>query len=85
MGFKDKLRVIGLMSGTSCDGLDIALIEVSGSGENLKYNFLEGKTIPYSQPQNNSIIKVLSSDKIDIKYISQFNFYTCLTSIKIRK
>lgn len=75
MEFKDKLRVIGLMSGTSCDGLDIALIEVSGSGENLKYIFLAGKTITYSQPQKNSIVKVLSSDKIDIKYISQLNFY----------
>ena len=35
---------IGLMSGTSCDGVDAALLKTDGESE---INFLGGLTVPY--------------------------------------
>ena len=73
--FKDKLKIIGLMSGTSCDGLDIALIEINGKGKKSKIDFIFGKSINYSFVQKNAIQKAINSVKYDAKYISQLNFY----------
>jgi len=73
--FKDKLKIIGLMSGTSCDGLDIALIEINGSGCDTKIRFVAGKSVPYTIKQKNAIQRVISSNSIALEEISQFNFY----------
>lgn len=75
MQIKDNLNVIGLMSGTSCDGLDIALIEIHGSGNETKFKFIAGKSVAYTSSQKNAIKKALSSVTINLKYVSQLNFY----------
>lgn len=41
-------RVIGLMSGSSLDGLDIACIDFVQTGEHWSFNILHAQTIPYS-------------------------------------
>jgi len=73
--YKDKLKIIGLMSGTSCDGLDIALIEINGSGIDTKFKFIAGKIVPYTVQQKNAIKRVISSKTISLKDLSQINFY----------
>ena len=45
----------GLMSGTSADGMDVAIAEISGRGRDASASLLAHETIPYS-PQARSFI-----------------------------
>jgi anhydro-N-acetylmuramic acid kinase len=40
-------RIVGLISGTSADGIDTALVEVEGAGESLRLRLLEFQTREY--------------------------------------
>ncbi len=42
------MKVIGLMSGTSADGVDAALVDIRGSGHDLKLRLLAHRTFSYS-------------------------------------
>ena len=75
MKFNNNLKIIGLMSGTSCDGLDIALVEISGFSEKTSFQFINGKTVSYSPAQRALLIDFISTDKIELKAVSQLNFY----------
>jgi anhydro-N-acetylmuramic acid kinase len=72
---KDHLKIIGLMSGTSCDGLDIALIEIETNKPVSEFKFITGQTIEYSARQRDGILKFIQSDSITLEAISQINFY----------
>ncbi len=57
---KTERRIIGLMSGTSLDGLDIASCIISGSGENTSVRLEHFETIPYSSEQKERIKRVFA-------------------------
>lgn len=72
---KPTLKIIGLMSGTSCDGIDIALIDVSGSGPKTDFSVLTTHHQEYSDLQKKFILSLLDHSAIGLKEISQVNFY----------
>lgn len=53
-----KERVIGLISGTSVDGIDAALVEISGSTHDLQVELLAGETYPYPAQLRSRILSV---------------------------
>ena len=44
MASMTKRRILGSMTGTSCDGLDLALLEIEGQGKDLKAKFVRGQS-----------------------------------------
>ncbi|HBL61038.1 MAG TPA: anhydro-N-acetylmuramic acid kinase [Cyanobacteria bacterium UBA8803] len=49
---------MGLISGTSVDGIDAALVEITGKEEDLKVELLAGATYPYPPPLRTKILEV---------------------------
>ena len=64
---KPSRKVIGLMSGTSMDGLDIALCEISGSGMNTQLRLIQSTTIPYDQEIKNHLLSFFSKELVSLE------------------
>ncbi len=60
------MRVIGLMSGTSVDGIDAALVEISGTTLDLRVELLAGATYPYPENLRSQILAVCGGAKLSM-------------------
>ena len=72
---KDKRIILGLMSGTSLDGLDMALCEVSGSGKATRLQVRKYETFPYSEELRQKIKEVFAKSTVDLQYLTVLNVY----------
>jgi anhydro-N-acetylmuramic acid kinase len=57
-------RLIGLISGTSVDGIDAALVEISGSTTDLAVTLLAGETYPYPDALRSQILSVCAGEPL---------------------
>jgi anhydro-N-acetylmuramic acid kinase len=62
--------IIGLMSGTSLDGLDIAVCKIIGSGKDTKINVTHHTTIPYDSTFKASIAQIFSVKATDLEQVT---------------
>jgi anhydro-N-acetylmuramic acid kinase len=67
---KSRMRVAGLMSGTSVDGVDAAIIDIDGD----KVSVLAFDTFAYPVEVRRSIFKVVESKKSGPAEVSHLNF-----------
>ena len=70
---KPVRKIIGLMSGTSLDGLDIALCEISGSGSKTQLVVTHFETIDYSEDIKLEIRAVFAKKNIDFQHLALLN------------
>ena len=67
------MKVIGLISGTSTDGIDAALVDIKGKGLNSRLELIAYKTYSYPKGLKDRIIDVSTKGKVD--EICHLNFY----------
>jgi len=57
---KNNMVIVGLNSGTSADGLDLAAIKFILKGKRCSINFLSGREVPYTPTLRKEVIKAIS-------------------------
>ncbi|MDN3514472.1 MAG: anhydro-N-acetylmuramic acid kinase [Candidatus Brocadia sp.] len=72
---KDTKKVIGLMSGTSADGIDACLAEISGSSIHTKTNILDFETYPYDPATRIAVLEACNPETGTVARVCQLNFY----------
>jgi anhydro-N-acetylmuramic acid kinase len=67
------MRVAGLMSGTSLDGIDVAILDIRGRGWSKRIRTLALNTVPYPEPLRRALLEV-SNAPAHTAAISRLNF-----------
>jgi len=62
----ESLRVIGLISGTSADGVDGALVEITGHGDDLQVHLVAAHGQPYPASLRRDILRLCQGDPIPL-------------------
>jgi len=70
---KEKRKIIGLMSGTSLDGLDIALCNFQDSGINTKVEVERFTTLEYSDLTKKRIRSIFSKKEVALQDVCVYN------------
>ncbi len=70
---QETMIVIGLMSGTSVDGIDAALVEVSGTETDLEVNLLAGETFAYPEDLRAKILAVCGGQALTIAELAELD------------
>ena len=70
---KPQRLIVGLMSGTSLDGLDVALCRVSGHGTATKVEVPAFETVPYTDDYRNRVQSVFSIRDVDLQTVCMLN------------
>jgi anhydro-N-acetylmuramic acid kinase len=70
---KPTRHIIGLMSGTSLDGLDVALCAISGSGSDTKVDIQQFTTVAYTDDIKAEIRQVFAKQTIDFQMLTLLN------------
>lgn len=67
--------VVGLMSGTSLDGIDVAIVRIEGSGLMSKVELLHYEGIPYDDSLREKLKEICTEDQSDTPSVCAMNFY----------
>ncbi len=70
---KKEKRIIGLMSGTSLDGLDLALCHITGNGLNSHVDVEHFTTVPYPDEVKSKLRSVFSVKQVDLEQLCILN------------
>lgn len=71
---KDPKLVVGLISGTSADGIDAALVEVTGAGLGAQVRLRAGLTLPIAAADRDELFQIFDPPVATVDRICRFNF-----------
>ncbi len=66
-------RIIGLMSGTSLDGLDVVLCRLHGHGLATRLELEHFATVPYDEETRRRIRQVFAREQVSLEYLTLLN------------
>ena len=75
---KDERLMIGLMSGTSLDGLDVALCNFKGSGMHTEIKLLQFESMPYDEDFKQEIKTIFSKKNVELQKLTLLNAWVGL-------
>lgn len=75
-------KVIALMSGTSVDGIDAAVVDISEKQNNLEVELLDFITLSYDRDFKNQILKAADYKKSRVKEIAELNIEIAQKSLE---
>jgi anhydro-N-acetylmuramic acid kinase len=67
------MHVIGLISGTSVDGIDAALVKITGAEEHLEAEFIAGATYPYSADLRDRILALCAGAALSMAELAELD------------
>lgn len=67
--------VVGLMSGTSLDGVDAALVKIDEENNDIKVNLVEYLSQPYSDDIKEDLTRLVVPETAHVESISSMNMY----------
>ncbi len=70
---KENRLIIGLMSGTSFDGLDLALCRISGDGSNTQLELVEFATVAYEASFKEKLKSIFSRKDANLEMVCLLN------------
>jgi anhydro-N-acetylmuramic acid kinase len=70
----NSMLVLGLMSGTSADGIDISLAQISGAPPNIRAKLLAHTSAKFPPTVRTEILRVAEQNAISAGALSQLNF-----------
>jgi anhydro-N-acetylmuramic acid kinase len=70
---KETRILLGLMSGTSLDGLDMALCAITGTGRQTSVKLLEFKTFAFPDSEKQKILEIFAKPTISFEHLTVLN------------
>jgi anhydro-N-acetylmuramic acid kinase len=68
------LIVAGVMSGTSADGVDVAVVRLRGTGSYLHYDLLSHHHFEYPKAVRQAVLNAMNAQNIRVAELSRLNF-----------
>jgi anhydro-N-acetylmuramic acid kinase len=69
------MTVAGVMSGTSADGIDVALARISPGARGLKIKLLAHHAVPYSKPLRAAVLAAMDAPSISTAELARLNWH----------
>jgi anhydro-N-acetylmuramic acid kinase len=66
--------VAGVMSGTSADGINVALVEIDGSGFDTRFELLAHHEYPYPLPVRRAVLASMNAERASVADLARLNF-----------
>ena len=80
---KPERFIIGLMSGTSFDGLDVALCKIKGSGPETEVELVQFETVSYHNDFREELKTIFSRRDADLEKVCLLNEWVAIQHAKI--
>ena len=78
ISLKKKKIIVGLMSGTSFDGLDVALCKIKGSGMETEIKVVEFETAAYQPEFKEELKTIFSRRDADLEKVCLLNEWVAI-------